>query len=128
MSPKNWRWNYTLKDNPNLQNKLKKLVGDYIKPLYDEYSKKFLNEKALDIVNKNPSLTFHFIYAVWNGRSWFRKFSDLINEYVDKGVIDPYTLNDIMNKARKNSNSPIISKSAEKISQITNNIKTNIYT
>lgn len=122
IKPNSWKWNYTLNDNPGLKENLKKLVGDYIKPLYDEYSNKFLTEKSKEIVNNNPALTFHFIYGVWNGRGWFRKFSNVVNNLIKNGITDPNKLLDELNKNRINSNSKIISKSGEKISQITNNL------
>lgn len=128
LSPENWKWNYTLKDNPNLQVTLKKLVGEYIKPLYEKYSSEYLSEEASNIINSNPSLTFHFVYAVWNGSGWFKYFSKLINKNVEKGITDPVKLLEIINNARKNSNSSLIRQSGEKISQITNNIIKNLYT
>jgi hypothetical protein len=110
-----WEWNY--KGGP-LESKLRNLVVRMIKPRFDSYSKRYLDPQAREIVMKSPGLMFHFIYAVWNGPGWFRKFADKINEKVRKGVKDPKELYMTALRSRTNSGNRIIAQSGTKIDDI----------
>lgn len=85
----NWKWGYK---GGNLAPKLKDLVGKMIKRNFDSYSNKYLDPKSREIVNKDPRLLFNFIYSVWNGPGWFKKFAEDFNKKVRSGVTDPEEL------------------------------------
>jgi hypothetical protein len=85
----NWKWGYKGGD---LAPKLKDLVGKMIKRNFDTYSNKYLDPKSKEIVNKDPRLLFNFIYSVWNGPGWFKKFAEDFNKKVRSGVTDPEEL------------------------------------
>lgn len=73
-----WRWNY--KGGP-LENKLQTLAAKILYPVFIEYSDKYLiSEAAKKAVYNNPKLLFHFIYAVWNGPAFFKKFAKKLQE------------------------------------------------
>ena len=85
----NWKWGYKGGD---LAPKLKDLVGKMIKRNFDTYSNKYLDPKSKEIVNKDPRLLFNFIYSVWNGPGWFKKFAEDFNKKVRAGVTNPEEL------------------------------------
>jgi hypothetical protein len=110
-----WEWNY--KGGP-LESKLRNLVIKMIKPLFESYSQRYLDPEAREIVMKSPGLMFHFIYAVWNGPGWFRKFAEKINEKVKRGVKDPKQLYMTALKSRTESGNTLIARSGTKIDDI----------
>lgn len=113
------KWKYQYMGGP-LENRLRKLVSEMIKPEFDRLSNLYLTPKARQIVKDSPELTFHFIYATWNGPGWFRKFATVINEAVDKGITNPSTLIQLAMKSRKQSSNALITKSGEKMSKLFN--------
>lgn len=121
-----WSWNYMLNDNNELQQKLKQLVSLYIKEQYDDLSTTFLSHEARGIVNSYPPLLFNFIYATWNGRGWFNKFSDLVNKNVESGVTDPQQLTDMVISARTNSKQGLLKQTGNKIAKISDSLSQNI--
>jgi hypothetical protein len=84
-----WKWGYKGGD---LAPKLKDLVGKMIKRNFDSYANKYLDPKSREIVNKDPRLLFNFVYSVWNGPGWFKKFAEDFNKKVRAGVTDPEEL------------------------------------
>jgi hypothetical protein len=110
-----WEWNY--KGGP-LESKLRNLVIKMIKPLFESYTQRYLDPEAREIVMKSPGLMFHFIYAVWNGPGWFRKFAEKINEKVKRGVKDPKQLYMTALKSRTESGNTLIARSGNKIDDI----------
>ena len=78
-----WRWNYK---GGTLESKLEKLAAQILYPVFLEYSNLYLDEQSKKIVNKNPKLLFHFIYAVWNGPAFFKKFAKKLNEDVKNNL------------------------------------------
>ena len=111
----NWKWNYM---GGPLESKLRKLVSQQIKPVYDDLSNRYLKPKAREIVKNNPDLTFHFIYATWNGPGWFQKFAKKINDAVDNGITNPTELGKIAMKSRKESGNSIIARGGEKMTKL----------
>lgn len=114
----NWSYNYKLQDNQQLASQLKKLIGDIMKPLFDNYVNQYLTPEARQIVLSNPPLYFNFVYATWNGPNWFKKFAQKINDQVNNGVKDPNALADVAVQARKNSGNSILSKTSDKVDNI----------
>jgi len=47
-----------------------------------------LSPEAQAIVDSDGRLTFHFVYATWNGPGWFKKFATDINKAVASGITD----------------------------------------
>ena len=112
---KNWKYNYK---GGSLESKLKDLVVRMIKPNYEQYSRRYLTPEAQQIVNSNPALMFHFIYAVWNGPGWFKHFANKINDEVKKGNTNPDDLAKFAIRTRVNSSNPIVSKTGRKIDDL----------
>ena len=110
-----WKWNYK---GGNLESKLKKMVGKIIEKRYNEYSNRYLSPETKKIVDDNPALLFNFLYAVWNGPGWFRRFSEKVNDEVKKGETDPKKLYMIALQSRLKSGNSLIAKSGEKIDDI----------
>jgi hypothetical protein len=50
-------------------------------------NKKYLSAEALEEVESNKRLLFHFAYACWNGSGYFQDFAEDINQAVDDGLI-----------------------------------------
>jgi hypothetical protein len=44
-----------------------------------------LSSDALAIIKKDGRLLFNFVYAVWNGAGWFKKWAEAINDKVKAG-------------------------------------------
>ena len=84
-----WRWNYK---GGQLEPELKTLAAQMILPLYNNLSNNYLTKKAIEIVNKNAVLLFHFVYATYNGAGWFKKFATDINTALASGILDPMQL------------------------------------
>lgn len=110
-----WKWNYK---GGNLESKLKSLVGKIIEKRYDDYSSRYLSPEAKKVVDTNPGLKFHFIYAVWNGPGWFRRFAEKINDQVKKGEKNPKNLYKVALKSRLDSGNSLIAQSGNKIDDI----------
>jgi hypothetical protein len=110
-----WKWNYM---GGNLESKLKKMVGKIIEKRYNEYSNRYLDPETKKIVDENPGLLFHFLYAVWNGPGWFRRFSEKVNDEVKKGETDPKKLYMVALQSRLKSGNSLIAKSGKKIDDI----------
>lgn len=110
-----WNWGYR---GGSLEPKLRELAGKMIKRYYDKYSKKYLSEKAFQIVNANPKLLFNFVYAVWNGPGWFKDFANDINSAVENGITDPEELAKIQIKDRISSGNSLIAQGGKKIADI----------
>ena len=111
----NWKWNYM---GGPLESKLRRLVSQQIKPVYDDLSNRYLKPKAREIVKNNPDLTFHFIYATWNGPGWFQKFAKKINDAVENGITNPTELGKIAMKSRKESGNSLIARGGEKMTKL----------
>lgn len=86
---KNWKWNYK---GGELEPELKSLASEMIEPLYNNLSKNYLSKQAIEIVNKNAALLFHFVYATYNGSGWFKKFAQDISNAIASGITDPIQL------------------------------------
>lgn len=114
-----WKWNYM---GGPLESKLKSIVPQMIKPLYDKNSNLYLTPQSREIVNSNPGLLFNFIYATWNGPGWFKKFASEINKKVANGVTDPKELLKSAIDVRRNSGNSLVSQGAKKIENITNTL------
>jgi hypothetical protein len=114
---KKWEWNYKGGDQ---QETLKKLVSKMIKPLYDKYSEKYLSPEAKKIVDVNPKLLFNFIYCVWNGPGWFKKFAESLNSEVSGGNKNPIGLTKFVVGLRKNNSNKLIAQGGNKIEKLLN--------
>lgn len=110
-----WKWNYM---GGNLEPKLKGLVGKIIEKRYKDYSNRYLTPETKKIVDDNPGLLFHFLYAVWNGPGWFRRFAEKVNDQVKKGETDPKKLYMTALQSRLKSGNSLIARSGKKIDDI----------
>lgn len=80
-----WTWNYK---GGTLNPLLKDLAVDVIYPSYVKYHNNYLSPEAQAIVDSDGRLTFHFVYATWNGPGWFKKFATDMNNAVANGITD----------------------------------------
>lgn len=110
-----WKHNYRGGD---LESKLRSLVVKMIKPFFLKNMNNYLSPEARKIVESNPNLMFHFVYATWNGPGWFRKFATKINDAVKKGITDPNKLTEIAIRSRIDSGNSIIAQGGKKIDDI----------
>jgi hypothetical protein len=110
-----WSWGYR---GGQLEPKLKNLAGKMIKRYYDKYSKIYLSDEALKIVNENPKLLFNFVYAVWNGPGWFKKFATTMDSAVAKGITDPEELAKLEVQDRLTSGNSLISQGGKTVGNI----------
>jgi len=110
-----WKHNYR---GGNLESKLRSLVVKMIKPFFLKNMNNYLSPEARKIVESNPNLMFHFVYATWNGPGWFRKFATKINDAVKKGITDPNKLTEIAIRSRIDSGNSIIAQGGKKIDNI----------
>jgi len=92
-----WKWNYT---GGNLRQRLTKLAAQIMYPYFVHYSDVYFSDKAREIVYNSAELIMNFSYSVWNGAGFFRHYATLVNVAVDKGVINPTTLNNLVLDAR----------------------------
>lgn len=116
----NWNWLYKGGD---LYPKLKKLAGGIMLPHYNNLANKYLSEKSREIVESDPRLLFHFIYACWNGSGWFKKFADKFNYAVASGVTNKNALLDVAIKSRTQSGNSLIAQGGRKIDAFIHDFK-----
>ena len=109
---KNWNWLYKGGD---LYPKLKKLAGGIMLPHYTNLANKYLSEKSREIIESDPRLLFHFIYACWNGSGWFKKFAEKFNQAVASGTTNKNSLLDVAIKSRTQSGNNLIATGGNKI-------------
>jgi len=73
----NWKWNE--KGGAGGEN-LKVLASKILYPQFQIYVNDYKwSDKAKQIVFNDAKLLFHFIYAVWNGPAFFKKWSKKLN-------------------------------------------------
>lgn len=84
-NPQVWKWNYR---GGALEPQLKDLTGEIMYNQYIKYANAYMAKELREIVEKDPKLLFHFIYAAWNGVGWFNKFAADMNNAVKNGVVD----------------------------------------
>lgn len=92
-----WKWNYK---GGSLEPELKSLAAEMIQPLFNNLSKTYLSSKAIEIINNNAFLLFHFIYATYNGSGWFKKFATDITNAIASGITDPIQLTKVAINSR----------------------------
>ena len=77
-----WVWGYR---GGSLEDTLKLRASNLMRKSY-ERNKKWLSSEALEEVETNKRLLFHFAYACWNGPGFFQDFAKDINDAVDQGL------------------------------------------
>lgn len=78
-----WKWNE--KGGAGAE-KLKVLASKILYPAFTKYADKYFSPASKKIVFSNPKLLFHFIYAVWNGEGFFKKFAKVLNADVLENI------------------------------------------
>jgi hypothetical protein len=74
-----------------------------------------MSPETKKLIESDPKLQFHMFYALWNGPGFFKKFTQDLNNSVEKGITDTNELFDIAMKSRENS---AVGRSAAKIRKI----------
>jgi hypothetical protein len=74
-------WTYNYKGG-KLSTQLLNMVTKIMSDEYEINSGQYLTPEARKIVNSNNGLKFHFFYACWNGKGFFRMFAKKINKYL----------------------------------------------
>jgi hypothetical protein len=117
-----WEWNS--KGGAN-ETRLVDLASGIIAKQWDVLSQRYLSNEALDIIKKDGRLLFNFVYAVWNGSGWFKKWADEINDKVKAGEKNPDSLLQFIVGLReteglKDGSKPnsLIARGAQKIKKI----------
>ena len=111
-------WTYNYKGG-KLSTQLLNMVTKIMSDEYEINSGQYLTPEARKIVNSNNGLKFHFFYACWNGKGFFRMFAKKINKAVEDGITDPAKLLSIAINSRLDSGA--MKKSGEKILKIFKN-------
>lgn len=109
---------------PGLERKLRSLVAEMEKPLFETYSKRYLSPESGEIVSNSKALMFHFAYATFNGEGWFKRFAKVFNNAVAKGITDPDQLLKIAMDDRLATNNSLMRQVAPKVKNITDKIST----
>lgn len=99
----------------SLEPKLRDLAGLIMKPGFNKFFKKYIDEEVQQIVKGDDRLIFHFLYATWNGIKFFQKFAKAINDAYKNGVKTADGLYSIAIESRLNTSVP---KSAEVMVEI----------
>jgi hypothetical protein len=129
----NWPFNYPYsgKDKVNLLggvtvseliDGLQTQLAISIKPLFDRFYNKYLTKREQSIIEKSKPLQLHFVYATWNGESFFKFYSKNLIDDIDKGITDADQLFNNQIKLRKNSQYIQIRQSGEKMERIAFNL------
>jgi len=117
----NWPWNY---DGGNLRQALKDGAAEIMYPEYERMATKYLSAKSKTIIDSDDRLLFNFIYATWNGESWFKRFANDFNAATAKGVTDKDELVKVAVASRTASSNSLIRQGGNKIAGFINSIKT----
>lgn len=118
---KMWQHNYF---GGTLEPVLRQYAADIIYPEYSKYSSRYLNPKAQQTVDSDNRLAFNFIYSVWNGEGWFKKFAESLNNAVNNGITNKDQLVDVVVNRRISDASSLISQGGEKIKSFIQYIST----
>lgn len=115
-----WAWLYRGGDK---YQQLRNLASKILYPQFTYLENKYLSEKSKEIVESDPRILFHFIYAVWNGSGWFKKFAEKFNSAVASGVTNKDKLFDVAMNSRTQSGSDLIAKGGNKIKAFISDFK-----
>ena len=70
----------------------------------------------MKVVESDPRLKYHFIYATWNGQGFFKKFADKLNNRIEnQNILSPSKLFKLSMQDRRDS---AVAKSAPKIEKL----------
>jgi hypothetical protein len=109
-------WKYNYKPTGSLGERLRNLLSRILEKSYDNLSKKYLNPESIKIVNSDPKLKFHFIYATWNGPGFFQKFANKLNNRIgNQNILNPNELFKLSMQDRRDS---VVASSVPKIEKI----------
>jgi hypothetical protein len=114
---KNWKHEYMLKDNPNLNKKLRKLVSQIMEPHFLSYQKRYLSPASIKVINSNPKLYYNWAYATWNGPGWFQRMAKDFNKKVEQGLSEKELVKSVLDW-RKNSGNSLIAQGGRKMDTI----------
>ena len=116
---KNWQWLYR---GGSSEKRLKELTGKIMLPRYEYLANKYLSAESKKLVESDPRILFHFIYALWNGSGWFQKFAKAFNNAVGSGMRNKDSLLQVALNSRINSGNSLISRGGTKIKGFINSI------
>lgn len=120
-------WSYL--DNVNAKNKwkwnekggaggesLKVLASKILYPAFVSYANKYFSPQSKEVVYNSPKLLFHFIYAVWNGEGFFKKFAKVLN----RDVADNVSIDNIIKLQILERANSAVESSANKMAKLFN--------
>lgn len=111
---KSWAWNYIPPDP--LQKELVDLVIKMMRPLYDSLMKTYIEDKNLQsVIESDGRLFFNFVYAVWNGTGWFKRWARQIKRAYNGGTKNSEDLLKLFVSLRANSSNSLIAQGGVKI-------------
>ena len=110
--------------DPALDNELRRLVAEMVKPFFEKYVNRYLTPESAKIVQSSKALTFHFAYATFNGEGWFKRFAKVFNNAVANGTTDVESLIKIAMDDRLATNNSLMRQVAPKVKKITDQIST----
>lgn len=117
-----WEWN---SKGGAEEARLVDLAANIINKQWEALSKRYLSTEALAIIKKDGRLLFNFVYAVWNGAGWFKKWAEAINEKVANGETNADSLLQFIVGLRETEGlgkgsrpNSLIARGAKKIKQI----------
>lgn len=67
-----WAWNY---GGGEYRGELLRLASEIMLSYYETLCKRYMSAELKEIVDRDKRLTYHFVYACWNGSGWFKKWA-----------------------------------------------------
>ncbi len=94
-------WTYNSKGG-RYEQKLRDLAVEVMFSRYNSFWKKYGSPDVREITDKDDRLTFHMVYAIWNGAWWFGHFNTILKQAIQK-TKNPNKLWDIALDSRLNN-------------------------
>jgi len=110
-NPKKWVRYY---DGGEIKGQLQDLASQIMEPEFEDLFRIHFNSEEQKLIKSDPRLFYHFVYAAWNGRGWFKKFANSIKREIRQGNTDTNFLFDKAINDRKNARGTIRNK-ADKV-------------
>jgi hypothetical protein len=105
--PDLWDYNH-IPPNP-LKSQLQALTVKIIEPQFESLMKRKVKDKKIqDVIRSDGRLYFNFVYATWNGQSFFERYANAVEKAYNAGTTDPLQLANLVVRLRQGSTSKTI--------------------